>query len=190
MRSSKSKNIHKLTTQAPLRLTTEIPGVILRDLLPADASAWIDLVDRNRAHLSEFGDDTLPPHTLEDVNRWLSSSSDMDLRMGIWRDSELMGFVELSHLSYAIGGEALLSKSPNGWVLGYWIGTDYIRKGFTTAACRSLMKYARSKLNVKEFWSGARNGNVASMAVLERLGFTMYKQGPDSVGYRLSGYLE
>lgn len=190
MRSSKSKNIHKPTNQAPLRLPTGIPGVILQELLPADPSAWIDLVDRNRAHLTEFGDDTLPPHTIEDVNRWLSSSRDVDLRMGTWRDSELMGFVELSHLSHAKGGEALLSESPNGWALGYWIGTDYIRKGYTTAACRSLMEYARSKLHAKEFWSGARTGNVASVAVLERLGFVMYKQGPDSVGYRLDVDLE
>lgn len=169
----------------PLVLTTAIPGVVLRELTTADTEAWIDHVLRNSAHLSKFGDDTLPPHTVEDVNRWLSGPREQDLKMGIWKDDVLMGSIEISHLSLATGGERLLTESPNGWALGYGIGSEYTGKGYVTESCRTLMEYARSELGAKEFFSGARHGNVASMAVLERLGFSLYKKDSASVGYRL-----
>ena len=170
----------------PLTLPTTFTDIVLRRLGSDDAGQWIDLVERNRAHLTEFGDDTLPPHTVEEFDQWLSDPEDLALRMGIWRGKQLIGFVELSHLRLAIGGEELLLRSPNGFVLGYWIGSEFTGKGYTTAACRSLIEHVRATFGVTEFWSSARHGNAPSMAVLERLGFAVYQKGSDSVGYRLA----
>lgn len=169
---------------ASLKLTTNVPNVELRELIVADADAWIDLVERNRAHLTQFGEG-LPPHTIEDVTRWLASPREYDLRLGIWGERDLMGFVEASHLSFAIGGEDLLADSPDGWVLGYWVGSEYTRKGYTIAACRAVIEYVRSERGAKEFWSSARHGNVASMALLERLGFSVVQERPTGLRYYL-----
>lgn len=170
----------------PLELPTAISGVVLRDIEPSDAPAYMDLVLRNREHLTEFGAETLPPHSIDDVLAWVCNRPERDFQPGIWMNGKLVGHVLISHLAYARGDtEQLLAASPNGFTLGYWIGKEFAGRGYVTEACRALMNYVRSEFGVTDFYSGTFPGNQRSQAVLERLGFEVYKATDEFVSYRL-----
>jgi ribosomal-protein-serine acetyltransferase len=93
--------------------------------------------------------------------------------MGIWRGEELMGRVDVGEVA------------PGAYVLGYWLGEEYTGHGYMTAACRAIMDYARQIWAVKEFWAGVRHVNVESIAVVERLGFSVFEEFPERKRYRL-----
>lgn len=170
-----------------MELETAIDGLVLRDLELSDAPTWIGLVLRNREHLTEFGEEHLPPHTVEDVTAWLANRFRRDFQPGIWLDGELIGHVLVSHLSYARGDtEAILAESPNAFSLGYWISAEHTGKGYVTEACLALMDYVRAECDATDFHSGARPGNQKSERVLERLGLTLTKATDTYVSYRLT----
>jgi ribosomal-protein-serine acetyltransferase len=154
-------------------LPTSIPGVELRELTSRAAVAIFDLVARNRAHLTRFGDyEDLTASTLEDLEVDLSDSPDGSLRMGIWRGNEMMGRVDLNRVA------------PRTFVLGYWIGAEYTGNGYVTEACRALMDHSRRALDATEFWAGVRHVNHASAGVVRRLGFSVFEELATRTRYR------
>ena len=157
----------------PLVVATEFESVQLRGLTGQDAEPFFDLVQRNRVFLTRYGDyEELVKATVEELRKEFSSKSDA-FRMGIWRKEELMGRLD----TY----EAV----PGAWVLGYWLGEKYTGKGYTTAACRALMAHVRSRRSVKGYWAGIRPINKESIALVERLGFSVYEKLPDHTRFRL-----
>jgi len=155
-------------------LPTGIPGVELRQLSSRDAPALFNLVARSRAHLTQFGDYAeLATATLAELQAGFSEPPGPNLRMGIWRGQELMGEVDLNPVA------------PRTYVLGYWIGAEYTGHGYMTAACQALMDYARRELHPVEFWAGVRQANRKSVALVERLGFSLFEELPTHNRYRL-----
>lgn len=171
----------------PLELTTPVQGLVLRELEPGDAQTFVDWALSNREHLTEFGgEETLPPHTVEDVIAWVCTLRERDFKPGIWLDGALIGHVTVSHLSYARGRtEELLAQSPDGFALGYGLALARTGRGYATEACRALMDYARREQGAVDFYSGTFPDNLKSQAVLERLGFERYKATEEYVSYRL-----
>jgi RimJ/RimL family protein N-acetyltransferase len=144
-----------------LPLQTSIPGIELRALRRDDAAAYHELVQRNREHLTQYGDyHELVSSTLEDIADELALRPERKVRTGIWRRNELMGRADLG-----------LVDAPGAMVLGYWIGAEYTGNGYATAACRTLLDYGWTYLHATDFWAGVTHGNEKSIAVLERLGF-------------------
>ena len=142
-------------------LETAIPEVTLRELTERDAHVYFELVQRNREHLTQFGDyKELVSLTLWDIEVDFANRPDDKVRMGIWRKAELMGRIDLS--SVALGA----------FVLGYWIGSEYLGKGYVTAGCSALLDYGQKALGATEYWAGVPHGNTKSAAVLERVGFS------------------
>ncbi len=142
-------------------LETAIPEVTLRELTERDARVYFELVQRNKRHLTQFGDyKELVSLTLRGIEVDFANRPDDKVRMGIWRKAELMGRIDLS------------SVAPGAFVLGYWIGSDYLGKGYVTAGCSALLDYSQKALGATEYWAGVTHGNTKSAAVLERLGFS------------------
>ena len=153
-------------------LPTGIPGVELRELTVQDAEAFFDLVQRNRAFLTRYGDYTdLVTKTREEIARDMAPPPAANLRMGIWREGEFMGLVNL------------YEAAPGIFVLGFWLGEAFTGHGYMTAACQALMVYARRTHTGKQFWAGVRHANFESAAVMERLGFAVYEALPDRKRY-------
>lgn len=162
------------SSHASPNLLTAIPGVALRPLAAKDAPLLYDLVSRSQAHLTQYGDyQELVELSLAEIQSSLSAPPGESLRMGIWRGAELIGRVDLNPVA------------PGVYVLGYWLGAAYTGHGYMTAACRTLMDYASQTRAVREFWTGVRQANRKSAAVVERLGFTIYEELPDHIRYRL-----
>lgn len=141
-------------------LREPVPGIVLRRLTPAHANAYFDLIDRNREHLTRFGDyEDEKNATLEWVVESLASRADENVRFGIWRAGDLIGRADL------------ISRAAGRFVLGYWLGAEYTGRGYATAACRALIDYGRDALGATEIYAGVTHGNTKSVAVLQRLGF-------------------
>jgi ribosomal-protein-alanine N-acetyltransferase len=56
--------------------------------------------------------------------------------------------------------------------IGYWIGARYARQGFMTAAMWALIPYAFDSLRLHRLEAACIPGNAASVALLEKTGFT------------------
>jgi len=139
-----------------------------------DASAFFRLVDANRDHLTQFGDYTeLAGSTLEDITGYFANPRDNNVRMGVWISSELAGRVDLNPVA------------PGTLVLGYWLGRAYTGRGYATESCRAILDYGRRVLGASEFWAAVTHGNLRSVAVLSRLGFSAVETLPDRTRFRL-----
>ncbi len=160
-------------TVQPLIVPTALESVRLRGLTGQDAEPFLDLVRRNRSFLTRYGDyEDLVRATVEELRKEFSSKSD-SFRMGIWRKEELMGRLDTHE------------ATSGAWVLGYWLGEEYTGKGYMTVACRALMDHVRRTRTVKEYWAGIRHTNKESIALVERLGFSLYEKLPDHTRFRL-----
>ena len=162
------------TESAGLVLATSIADVQLRELTVAQARELFALIQRNRAHLTQYGDyEDLAAASLSEIEQYFLDPPDANIRMGIWRRDELMGRVDLNPVA------------PEVFVLGYWLGSAYTGNGYMTEACRALIDHARSTLGAREFWAGVRHTNPKSQAVVERLGFSVYENLPERARMRL-----
>ena len=168
-----------------LKLETGITGLVLRDLEPEDAPAFVDLVSGNREHLMA-GNGSLPPDNVEDVVAWMCPRQDRNFGLVLWLDGTLIGHITVAHLTRTAGDtKPLLAQSPDGWGIGYWLGAQYTGRGYATEGCRTLMDYVRTEFRATDFYSGTFVSNEKSRRVLERLGFEVYKTTDDFVSYRL-----
>ncbi|MSO65413.1 MAG: N-acetyltransferase [Alphaproteobacteria bacterium] len=78
--------------------------------------------------------------------------------------------VELRHTGEALGGISLLPHVL-GHELGYWLGKGYWRQGYATEAAKALLVFATQELSIRRFVAFVFDGNVASIRVVEKLGF-------------------
>ncbi len=61
----------------------------------------------------------------------------------------------------------------SGAEIGYWLGKDFIGKGIITRAAKTLTDYAFKHWDVQRVFLGIATDNPRSIAVAERLGFTI-----------------
>jgi RimJ/RimL family protein N-acetyltransferase len=139
-------------------LVTGIEGLSLRKLTVADADRYLDLLDRNRDHLTAFGDFTeVLTLTKEDVR--LELGADEAGRFGILLRGTLIGRVDLQQ------------KGSGDAVLGFWLDQAYVGHGYATASCRAVIGAGRASIGMRDVWAGVSHGNESSEALLRRLGF-------------------
>lgn len=143
-------------------LDTTVPDLRLRPLTAADAVEYAALARRNVEHLSAFSSE----HDEDSVRRawnhdFLDRPPDSVIRYGIRLRDRLIGRVDL------------LPIEPPRYGFSYWVDHDATGKGYATAACASVLAFARSQLAATEVFAGVAHGNEASIALLRRLGFTV-----------------
>jgi ribosomal-protein-alanine N-acetyltransferase len=75
----------------------------------------------------------------------------------------LLGGLTLSHIQRGV---------TQSGVLGYWMGGPYAGKGLMAAAVRALVAYSFDTLNLNRIEAACLPHNVASIRLLEKVGFT------------------
>ena len=138
-------------------LPTAIADVRLQTLERADAPAYFRLIDRNRAHLSQYGDTASKYPTLESVLLSLSNAHGEKIRFGIWN-------------RHALVGVANLTPVPAAAEIGFLLGAEFQGKGYACAAVRSLTVYALNA-GFHEVYGLVHPHNARSMNVLLRAGY-------------------
>jgi RimJ/RimL family protein N-acetyltransferase len=141
-------------------IATAIPALRLVALSPDNAEAYYELVDRNRTHLTQYGDwPDLGDATPESVQASLSDLDDRNAQFGIWLEGRLIGRTDLN------------ARTPGNFVLSYWLGGEFTGKGYATAAGKALIAYGKAELGVRTVYADVTKGNTKSEALLGRLGF-------------------
>lgn len=143
-----------------IRVDTSISGLELRELGPADADCYYQAVDRNRTHLSRYGDylrerDATP----ESVSAYFTDPPDHNIRLGIWHARVLIGRVDLNPVD------------PPRYTIGYWLDSTHCGHGYASSACAAAIDYARDALGASAIYARVTHSNSRSIALLHRLGF-------------------
>jgi RimJ/RimL family protein N-acetyltransferase len=85
-------------------------------------------------------------------------------KKAIWSDGRLAGNI----VGFQQSGETLI---------GYWLGKEYWGKGIATKALAAFLEQFR----VRPLFAHVAKHNVGSIRVLEKCGFTLYREQRDSV---------
>lgn len=148
----------------PIEILSSDGEVALRQFSPQDSEEIFTLIDRDRKHLSQFGDDTADKYpTLATVRESIEHPKNPKrLRFAI-RDKEgkFVGSINLTP------DEKDLTQGE----IGYYLGFEFQRKGFTGRALEALINYGFNVLNYKTIYGDVAEGNIASTKVLLKAGY-------------------
>lgn len=149
-----------------ITLATSDGKLILSLYTVADAEDIFTLIDRNRKHLSQFGDRTARKYkTLEAViDSILNPPNKGKLRFAIRRaeDGVLVGTINLTP-----DEKGNFEKCE----IGYYLGSEFVGNGYMTSATNALTAYAFAKLGAREVFAKIHKNNEASEKVIARAGF-------------------
>ena len=119
----------KSQKQKPLEIKSIDGTITLRQYTLKDSKEAFALINRNRMHLSQFGDRTAAKYpTLESFEESIKNNQNVDrLRFGIW-DAEgvLVGSINLTP-----DGD-----NPKRGEIGYYLGGELQNRGYMTKAVR------------------------------------------------------
>lgn len=150
--------------QSPIEIISADGEVILRQFIPKDSREIFSLIDRNREHLSQLGDDTSSKYpTLESVSKSIEiPSNPKRLRFGIRnKQRQFVGSVNITPDD----------ANPGAAEIGYYLGSEFQRKGYVGRAVETLTDYGFNVLDYKTIYGDIVDGNTASVNVLIRAGY-------------------
>lgn len=138
--------------------------IILKPFTLADVKEIFELIDRNRDHLSQNGEDTAEKYpTLESVEKSISNPSNPKrLRFAIRNfEGELVGSINLTPLD----------SKPKKGEIGYYLGGEFTGKGYASRAVEALTNYGFNNLGYEEIFGMVANTNIPSLNVLKKAGY-------------------
>ncbi|REJ05476.1 N-acetyltransferase [Microbacterium bovistercoris] len=151
-------------------------GTAIRLLTLDDVPELTDLELTNREHLRPWEPARTPEyftasgqrHRLEVALR--EHDAGRAVPFGITTDAgELIGRVTLS---------GVVRGALQSCAMGYWIAADHLRRGHAVRAAALAVEHAFTDLELHRVQAETLPENVASQAVLTRIGFTQYGLAP------------
>lgn len=161
------KNQDTRTTGPPIPLEIKSIGgkIRLRQFTLADAGELFELIDRNRDHLSQFGDETAQKYpTYESVLESIVKPKIPKRKRFAIRttdEGEFLGSINLTPDE----------DNPQRGEVGYYMGLEYQGKGFAIEAVNILCDFAFGELEYKELYAKVHPDNRASQRVLIKTWF-------------------
>jgi ribosomal-protein-serine acetyltransferase len=138
----------------------------LRILQEEHAQELYELVAENREYLREWLGWLDMNTTLEDTREFILRSLEQyqggdGFNAGIWFENELAGVIGFHKTDWANFKTSI----------GYWLGESYQGKGLMTRACRTVVDYIFSDMELNRIEIYCATDNKKSQAIPERLGF-------------------
>lgn len=145
-------------------------GVFLRAPQTTDFVEWSTLREHSRDFLTPWE----PEWPADDLAR--SAFRNRLRRYGdeMRRDQGYAFFIFRTSDRVLLGGTTLsnvrrgVAQAAN---LGYWMGVTHVQKGYMSAAVRALIPFSHGALGLKRIEAACIPANVASIRLLEKLGF-------------------
>lgn len=142
------------------------PGLELRALGVADAEHIFLVVQENREHLREWLPWVDKTFTSEDTRKFLASVEAgrlerRTLAYGVYEDGEFRG----------VAGVHDIDLADRGAMIGYWLAAGARGRGLMTRSVRLLLRVLFEDLGLERVEIRCAEGNRASAAIPERLGF-------------------
>jgi len=138
--------------------------VNLKTFVVDDAPEIFSLINRNREHLSQFGDETSHKYpNLESVVSNITNPKKPTRRRFAIRNQnkELVGSINITP---DVG-------DPTSAEIGYYLGSEYTGKGYMSESVKTLTDYAFNNLGCKRIYGKVVIGNTASSNVFKKCGF-------------------
>jgi len=132
---------------------------------PCD-SDLAELLDLNRASTRLHRGLVSPPKTGEEFKSYLEFSQRDDclsFLISLLTDRAIVGSITLSQIFF---------RGFRSAYLGYYIGERYANRGYMSEAVQLVLKYAFETLKLHRVEANIQPGNVASVALVKRAGFT------------------
>ena len=125
-----------------------------------------ELIALNRASRILHREWASPPVTTEEYDRYLERCGQQDF-VGMLicrkRDGAIVGVAELGQIVYGAFKNAYL---------GYYAGTPFAGSGYMTEGISLVLDHAFNRLRLHRVEANIQPDNVASIALVKRLGFT------------------
>lgn len=146
-------------------------GITLRMPQTSDHAEWAALREASRNFLTPWeptwpSDDLTRGAFRRRLKRYTDDQrNDLAYALLIFRneDSALVGGITLANIRRGVA---------QAGSIGYWVGEPFARKGYMTAAVRALIPFSFQTLRLHRLEAACIPGNAASVALLERTGFT------------------
>lgn len=159
-----------------LELTTSHEGVLLLEFIPEDARSLFELINRNRDHLSQHGDETAVKYPdFESVLRSITHpANELKIRFGIWLDGVLTGTINIT------------PKGGYTSEIGYWVGDEFCGLGLATISTEAVIRYGRRLVNTDQMIANAHIDNIASQKVLLKAGMAETRRDESEVWFAVN----
>ncbi len=146
-------------------------GVSLRVPQTGDHPEWAALREASRDFLTPWepvwpSDDLTRGAFRRRLKRYADDQrSDLAYAFMVFRseDNALVGGITLANIRRGVA---------QAGSIGYWIGAPFARKGYMTAAVRTLLPFCFKTLRLHRVEAACIPGNAASISLLENTGFT------------------
>jgi len=155
--------MHEYLQKLSLEIVSPDAEFQLKHFHYQDAEELFQLIDRNRNHLSQFGERISQKYpTSVSVQNALILMPSTLFWFGIRnQQNALMGSVSLiNHWKYNKDGE-----------IGYWLGREFTGQGYMTNAVKLLTRFAFTNLGIVKITAEAHHSNSPSIKVLAQSGF-------------------
>ena len=150
-----------MTYDRSIRLATE--RLVLRPTVPADIERALE-IRSNREVARNLASATIPPDKVK-MTDWFAGHAEewhqgTAYRLAITLDGRLIGVCDIFDVADCQGE------------IGYWLDRAVWGRGFGLEAARRLVRFAIEDVGLTSLLAGCADDNVASAAILTRLGFT------------------
>ncbi len=144
-----------------LRLTR----ATIRDWRPGDADSLVRHANNWNVWIN-LRDSFPHPYTLADAEEWIRKVTKAvpNTNLVIVIDGSAAG---------AIGLHFKRDVFRRSVEIGYWLGEEFWGRGVMTEAVQAVTEYAFSSFDLCRIYAGVFEGNLASMKVLEKAGYTL-----------------
>ncbi len=149
-----------------LEIKTERPGLVLRQFRPEDSGPLFALIDCNRPHLSQRGDDTAAkyPDYASVLRSITHPKNPKKLRFGIWDGGTLVGMVGLT------------PRGKGACETGGWTGSEFCNKGYASTTRTVLARFALIRLGFRRVVAKTHPNNEPSQAMLRKAGYRLVRR--------------
>lgn len=138
----------------------EKTGITICLLSEKDASELFLLIDRNREHLSQFGERTSEKYPdIDSIKKSIRACPLEVIRFVIKNNGMIVGFIKITQKNIRLAE------------VGYYLGKEFTGKGYMKEAVKQAEEYAKTILQVTELYGVVKKGNIASIKVLQSCGF-------------------
>ena len=154
--------------------------IFLQEAAVYHASQWLSLVDNDRDWLTQWMPHLKAIQTTKQAEAYVRRNQHRNFYTGtkiyeIWEETTLIGLLTLHSGHFA-------NRSVD---IGYWLGRQYTRRGWTAAACQFIFSKVFVSTAIEQIYIRCEADNKASQAVALKLGMQYEKTLKNIHSYRM-----
>jgi len=162
----------RLPRELKVEIADEELELYLRILQHSDDQALADAINAGKSHLIKYLDWAEGKYGVVEANEFIAVAREhwrkgTGFGFGIFNEQDLVGHIMIHDLDI----DDKKNRKEDNAEIGYWISSDWTRKGIATAALKRMVDFAFEELALPQLKLIARSVNSGSNRVAEKAGF-------------------